>query len=131
RPVSSWERMRKWARKRPAAAALFVVSALAVLTVLGGGLWYNARLQRSLDETRKAKAEAERLLEELNHQLSMSNLRLLGVAMLTHHDKTRKLPAVAIFNPEGRPLLSWRVALLPSLGNKEGELYSGEGRRSR
>jgi WD40 repeat protein/tRNA A-37 threonylcarbamoyl transferase component Bud32 len=41
------ERVIKWARRRPALAALVVVSAVSVLTLSVGGLWYNARLQSS------------------------------------------------------------------------------------
>jgi WD40 repeat protein/serine/threonine protein kinase len=44
RPVSVWERGGKWARRRPALAGLLVVSALAVVGLLGllTALWHNA-----------------------------------------------------------------------------------------
>jgi serine/threonine protein kinase len=38
RPVSWWERTVKWARRRPAVAALVAVSVLAVVSLLAGGL---------------------------------------------------------------------------------------------
>jgi serine/threonine-protein kinase len=43
RRTGAWERAVKWARRRPAAASLVVVSGLAVLAlvVLGGALWYH------------------------------------------------------------------------------------------
>src|SRR5262249_37625465 len=37
----------KWAKRRPAAAALVAVSALAVLTLLVGGWWHNVHLRRA------------------------------------------------------------------------------------
>lgn len=43
----------------------------------------------------------------------------LGLAMLEHHRKTGRLPARAVTGPDGKSLLSWRVALLPYLGEKE------------
>jgi WD40 repeat protein len=44
RPVGRLARLAKWARRRPAAAALVLVSALTAALLLGGGVWYNARL---------------------------------------------------------------------------------------
>jgi WD40 repeat protein/serine/threonine protein kinase len=54
RPVSLWERGWKWARRRPAQAALIAVITLAALTLVIGGLLYNARLARALGETRQS-----------------------------------------------------------------------------
>ncbi len=54
RPVSAWERTRKWARRRPALAALVVVSVLASLTLLLGSLYFTHELS---DERNKAVAE--------------------------------------------------------------------------
>jgi prepilin-type processing-associated H-X9-DG protein len=44
-----------------------------------------------------------------------NNLHMLGIALHTYHDTYRHFPAVANFDKEGRPLLSWRVHLLPFL----------------
>src|SRR5207247_5182168 len=53
RPASTWERGVKWARRRPAVAALVLVSGLAVASLLVGGIQYNLRLNTAL-----GKAEA-------------------------------------------------------------------------
>src|SRR3954451_19781343 len=46
----------------------------------------------------------------------------IGVELHRYHDAHgKKFPASAIRDRNGRPLLSWRVALLPMLG--ESELY--------
>src|SRR5262249_30597191 len=50
RPVTTWERAAKWAKRRPALAALLVVSGLSVLSLLVVSLVYNARLQAALGE---------------------------------------------------------------------------------
>jgi WD40 repeat protein len=52
RPSTNWERAVKWARRRPAVAGLVAVSCLAAISLLAGGLWYNARLQAALRESR-------------------------------------------------------------------------------
>jgi hypothetical protein len=46
---------------------------------------------------------------------SMNNLRNLAIAMLNHEAVHRTLPAAFISNDEGKPLLSWRVKILPYL----------------
>src|SRR5262249_9740020 len=49
RPTGRAERAVKWARRRPAAAALVAVSVLAALALLGGGAWFTARLADERD----------------------------------------------------------------------------------
>jgi len=44
---------------------------------------------------------------------SINNLRQIGLAMHNYHEAYNRLPASASFNAQGKPLLSWRVALLP------------------
>ncbi|MCY3021234.1 MAG: protein kinase [Planctomycetota bacterium] len=71
RRAGAIERSTKWARRRPAAAALIGVSAVAMVTLIGGGLWYNAQLRTERDRalisektaetaTTNEKAEAQR-----------------------------------------------------------------------
>jgi tetratricopeptide (TPR) repeat protein len=61
RPAGSGERVVKWVKRRPAAAALVVVSGLTVLSLVGlaVGLAYNGRLQAALREAERLKAEAD------------------------------------------------------------------------
>jgi WD40 repeat protein/serine/threonine protein kinase len=48
RPAGIWERGMKWARRRPALAALMLVSGLALLSLLGGMLCHNVKLTAAL-----------------------------------------------------------------------------------
>jgi len=48
---------------------------------------------------------------------SAVNLKRLGVAMHTHHGQFKMLPTPAI-KKDDKPLLSWRVKLLPYLGEE-------------
>jgi len=44
---------------------------------------------------------------------SQNNLKQIGLAMHNFHDKTGILPSAAVVDKKGKPLLSWRVAILP------------------
>lgn len=52
---------------------------------------------------------------------SEERLQQLGYAMLNHHVTHQRFPSAAIPSEDGKPLLSWRVRLLPFL--EEEELY--------
>jgi type II secretory pathway pseudopilin PulG len=44
---------------------------------------------------------------------SSNNMKMLGLAMHNYHDVHGRLPAQANFDENGKPLLSWRVHILP------------------
>jgi serine/threonine-protein kinase len=50
RPVPAWERAARWARRKPVHAALLAVVCVAAASLIGGGLWYSARLHEALNE---------------------------------------------------------------------------------
>jgi prepilin-type processing-associated H-X9-DG protein len=66
----------------------------------------------SMNPFAKVQAAAERVK-------SQNSLRQIGMAMTNYHDNHQKLPLPAIYSPQGKPLLSWRVALLPYLGEEQ------------
>jgi tetratricopeptide (TPR) repeat protein/predicted Ser/Thr protein kinase len=49
RPVSAWEKSWKWARRRPAWAALILTLVVATAALVAGGMWFNSRLRRERD----------------------------------------------------------------------------------
>jgi RNA polymerase sigma factor (sigma-70 family) len=53
--------------------------------------------------------------EAAAHTRSLNNLRQIVLAMIFYHDVHKCMPAPAITDAAGKPLLSWRVALLPGL----------------
>lgn len=52
---------------------------------------------------------------------SVNNLSEIDLAMRSYADANGTFPPAAICGPDGKPLLSWRVALLPYI--EQGELY--------
>jgi uncharacterized protein (TIGR03067 family) len=74
-----------------------------------------------LDAAEEKKARAWARLEEQKAQ-SRKNLTQLALAAIHHADTNkRRLPRPAITDKAGKPLLSWRVAILPYL--EEEALY--------
>ncbi len=48
-----------------------------------------------------------------------NNLKQLGLAMHNYHNNHKHFPAAAITDDDGKPLLSWRVAVLPYLDQQQ------------
>jgi hypothetical protein len=64
-----------------------------------------AALVESVQKIREAAARIQ----------SSNNLKQLVLAMMIYHDTNAKFPAAAVFDKNGKPLLSWRVTILPYL----------------
>jgi uncharacterized protein (TIGR03067 family) len=59
------------------------------------------------------KKAAAKIREAAERTISQNNLKQLGLAMHSYHDTYKHLPTAAIYSKDGKPLLSWRVAVLP------------------
>lgn len=62
RPAGAATQFARWARRRPAVAAILGVVALVAAVLVGGSLYYNARLSVLLDETATANSDLETAL---------------------------------------------------------------------
>lgn len=60
--------------------------------------------------------------EAARRMQSSNNLKQIGLAFHNFHDSYKSFPAAAGLDDDGKPMLSWRVALLPFL--EEAELYN-------
>jgi tetratricopeptide (TPR) repeat protein len=74
RPISPWERAAKWAKRRPALAALLGVSGLFLLSLLAVSLFYNAQLNytnaRLKDSLQRARRAVDKMLTEVAGDLA-------------------------------------------------------------
>jgi predicted Zn finger-like uncharacterized protein len=70
-----------------------------------------------------AKATAKKENTDLRAERAQSaeQLRQIALAMQNFHEVMQHLPPAAVLGPQGKPLYSWRVLLLPYLG--EDALY--------
>jgi prepilin-type processing-associated H-X9-DG protein len=80
---------------------------MAVTGIILGGLGSTMVLIALLLPAVQAAREAARRAQCVN------NMRQIGLAMHNFHSSYNFFPPAAITDKEGRPLLSWRVAILP------------------
>jgi hypothetical protein len=86
-----------------AAGSAVLVAALALLA---------AGRSAGADDDAKVKEAKQRMQ-------SANNLKQLALAMHNYHDATGRFPPQAIYDKDGKPLLSWRVLLLPYLDQND------------
>ena len=70
-----------------------------------------------------ADDQTKQATEPEARKLSTHNLKQLALAAHNFHDTNNRMPPWAIHGKDGKPLLSWRVAVLPYLGKDAEELY--------
>ena len=101
----------------------------AFITAAGGEnihLWEFGGLPESGEKPQPAKSTLPMplppgLQAAAQRNESMNNLKQIALGILNYENLHHRLPARAIFDKEVKPLLSWRVSLLPEIG--AGELY--------
>jgi tetratricopeptide (TPR) repeat protein len=135
RPTPAWERAYKWARRRPAQAALALVISLSLLALGGGGLAYAHhadRLRRAADNSaEKARAaesdsRAKRREAEANFRRACAAvddlLERIGKQRLAHEPRQERLrrdlleQALAFYRQflderGDDPLVRWRTGV--------------------
>jgi RNA polymerase sigma factor (sigma-70 family) len=108
-----------------------IVVALLAAVALGGGVIFHkvaeaqtGQLEKRADPVKgdeRPNEGAGPLKDAVAHAQTRTKLNEIGRGMLAHFDDHQTYPGPALYGKDGKPLLSWRVALLPYLD--EGELY--------
>jgi WD40 repeat protein len=79
RAIGIVRRALKWARRRPAVAALIAVSGLALAVIFGGGWWHAASLEVALANSGKMRIAADELRQAANEQETLARQQELRV----------------------------------------------------
>ena len=90
RPVGAWERGMKWARRRPLAAALVLVSLLAVAGLLVGTVWIEEARRQADREAAQARLQEQKARE--NYERAEYSYRLARTSMESCLAEIRKDP---------------------------------------
>ena len=85
RPLGPMRRMVKWARRRPAIAALTGVLCASMLTILIGSFVYSSRLRYSLDEASQQRALAEQAVQDTKLTLYAADMQRAQQAWRHNH----------------------------------------------
>jgi eukaryotic-like serine/threonine-protein kinase len=102
RPAGAVERLGKWARRRPALAALVVVCTLAVVGMVAGAAVYERRLRAALEETaaqrERAAANYRQARDTVQQMLARASARSsAGIPKLQELRRQQQEDALAFF----------------------------------
>jgi hypothetical protein len=81
---------------------------ILTLALLGGGCGSSGSDKGAGNDSADKKVQ-----EAAARTTSQNNLKQLGIGFHRHHEAAATFPQAAIFDKTGKPLLSWRVAILP------------------
>ncbi len=87
------------------AIVLGLFAGLAILVILVMGALLLPAIQAAREAARRSAC--------------VNNLRQVGMALQSYHDKYKSFPPAVTADAEGKPLHSWRVLILPYLGDPQ------------
>lgn len=102
----------------PRRRVAFLLGVIIVLAVLAGPTVHTGA-RATAAQNQEDAAEAARRASEAR-RASVKNMKMIMIGMYNHHDVNKRFPA-AFTSKNGKPLMSWRVALLPYLEAEEGK----------
>jgi WD40 repeat protein/serine/threonine protein kinase len=125
RPLTPWGHCARWARRRPAVAALLAVSLLSIAALAAGGAWHVARLADALDlaERRERRVSEYLYAADMEHAYRAWQNADLGQ---TRDLLDRHRPAPGGNDPRGFAWFHlWRLchAERVALGGHDGAVY--------
>lgn len=110
------ERWLRLVRKRRA----WIAAAASMLTMIAGTWWIASKPTEPLSSNGDLDDQTKQLVLERARSVvaSQQNLEAIGLALQNYHQVYKRYPNWAISDRDGRPLLSWRVAILRYLGQE-------------
>jgi hypothetical protein len=111
----------------PPSAKTYVTALVGAMPAKQEGNRVELRFQADdaqMEKLRELASEAaDASMESAQRDQRFRQFKELSLAMLNYESSQKHLPAAAIRDREGKPLLSWRVAILPYIGPSEAALY--------
>jgi hypothetical protein len=104
RPIGVWGRVLKWAKRRPAAAALVVLCGAALLGLLLAGVAYNRRLHNEVVREQQHAQEVERQGAEIQTQRALAEANFRAARDAVDQMLTRVLGKSLADNPQAEPM---------------------------
>jgi hypothetical protein len=111
RPASAWERARKWARRRPTLAVSLALNAAAILFLLGGALYFGARLRAAVQKAQEAERMATASSREARERRDLA-LKALDRLVSDVPEELGETPAT---RPLRRSLLETAIPVLDAI----------------
>jgi beta-lactamase regulating signal transducer with metallopeptidase domain len=97
----------------PSTLPLCVAATLLALAAIPATIPWRLVAQEKPASGKQNEATPEQLAAMRSE--SMNQLKMIGLALHNYHGQKKSFPPAAIYDANGKPLLSWRVALLPYL----------------
>jgi hypothetical protein len=97
-------------------------SALKAVQIEQKGETLSATVQTKLDLAPAGVAflqGVQKVRASASRAQSSNNLKQIALAMHNYHDTNGRLPPQATYDKNGKPMLSWRVLILPFVGDEE------------
>jgi RNA polymerase sigma factor (sigma-70 family) len=101
------------------ATVVLVVIALVAGGVTGVAMQTPQAVARSQPQKESAKNVPDPDLEKADRRNSKKNLRQLMIGMHAYYHVNARFPPATLYDADGKPLLSWRVLILPYLNEDD------------
>src|SRR5262249_19625821 len=123
-PIGRFKRVMRWARRRPAAAALVAVSAVALLAAVAGSVFYSLYASMRAEQEEK-KLDQQKKLADLKVQvqglLAEAEQAVQGKEWQKARDLVGKAQALIVNAPELHEFHAGADRLAIQLGKREAE----------
>ena len=101
----------------------FAAVACSIVLTLGTACGTRLAMAQQITQPAAPQADTDGEIGRARQE-AMDQLKQLGLALQKYHVERKSYPPAFIAAADGKPLLSWRVAILPYLEGDHGKLYA-------